>query len=146
MKVASHTNAHRCVFDLTNEEIEKDEGQNAAFFSEHLDGYEAVGFAYPYGEISVRTKLLYSKLYPVKPRHPGRGQWPPVRSQPIESGRARTKILVQGADRVFCCPGARKKCLGWSCSRNDVSETPSIYGATPEMLEHAILDNSRRRN
>lgn len=136
-EIASHTFAHRCVHDLTNTEIAEDEGKNADFFRTHLNGCEAVGFAYPYGEISVRTKILYSKLYPVS-----RG----IR-EGVNGGRFdRSQLKAIGLERKSWSEARIEDAVAKARAKNawivffthDVSDTPSIYGATPVMLEHLI--------
>lgn len=136
-EIASHTYGHRPVSDLKNADIVEDENQNTEFFKAHLDTYSAHGFAYPYGEISVRTKRLYSRLYTVSRgiREGVNGRWFD-RSQVKAIGLERkswSKARIESA-----VAQAREKKAWIVLFTHDVSETPSPYGATPEMLEHAI--------
>ena len=136
-EIASHTHAHRCVHDLSNAEIREDEGKNAAYFRQHLDGYAAVGFAYPYGEISVRTKILYSKLYSVS-----RGIREGVNGRKFD----RSQLKAFGLERKSWSEARIEAAVAEARAKNawivffthDVSDTPTIYGATPHMLEHLI--------
>ncbi len=137
-EIASHTFTHKAVYELANRAIESDEDDNQAFFRTHLEGYAATGFAYPYGEVSPRTKLLYGKLYPACRgiRKGVNGRWFDA-AQLKAVGIERTSWSRQRIEEMVNEAVARNAWVIFFT--HDVTENPAPYGATPEMLEHAIV-------
>ena len=137
-EVASHSFSHKPVNSLRNRAIHGDEAANDAFFEEHLGDYRATGFAYPYGEVSPRTKWLYGRRYTAN-----RGI--------IEGVNGRWFDLAQlkavGIERKSWSVALIEAAVAEAAARNawviffthDISPDPTPYGATPEMLEHAIV-------
>ena len=141
-EIASHTLTHPRVYDLSKREILAQEEATRAFFQQHLPGQETVGFAYPYGEASVRTKRLYSTLYPLC-----RGIRMGVNADWLDCGQ----LKAVGIERNSWTPERIETIIHEAIHKNawviffthDITEDPSPYGATPEMLEHAIVTLKR---
>lgn len=137
-EIASHTFSHKRVYALGNRAIVADEADNAAFFRTHLAGHDARGFAYPYGEVSPRTKLLYGRLYPACRgiRKGVNGRWfdaAQLKAVGIERNSwSRERIEAMVAEAVA-------KNAWVIFFTHDVTDDPAPYGATPQMLDHAIV-------
>src|SRR5690606_22595711 len=63
-EIGGHTFDHKRVYDLSTLQIMGDETKCKDFFATHIPQATISSFAYPYGEVSPRTKLVYSRLYP----------------------------------------------------------------------------------
>lgn len=136
-EIASHSFSHRAVYDFSNEEIWEEEQKNREFFRKHLNGYELSGFAYPYGEISPRTKFAYSELYPSS-----RGITDGVNGKLFDMAQLKAVGIESKSwteDRIEHYIKQAKDSNAWVVFfTHDISENPSPYGCTPKMLEHAI--------
>ena len=117
--------------------LEADMDANARFLAEALGDSRTASFAYPYGEASPRTKAMAARRFAT-----ARGIYPGVnrgwtdlsqlKAAPLEArswSAAAVEALVEDA----------RSNGGWLIFfSHDVSDTPSPYGATPAMLEHAL--------
>ena len=141
-EIASHTLTHPRVYDLSNTQIRAQEEATQAFFRQHLPGQETVGFAYPYGEASVRTKRLYSTLYPLC-----RGIRLGVNATWLDCGQLKAVGIERNSwtrERIESVIDEAVQKNAWVIFfTHDITDTPSNYGATPEMLEHAIVTLKR---
>lgn len=136
-EIASHTFCHRAVYDSDDAALMRDEAANDAFFRQALGDYRATSFAYPFGEASVRTKSLFGELYPtsrgiVDGVNAGWMDLAQLKACGIEKKHwSRARIEDQVAEAV-----ERQAWLIFFT--HDISADPTPYGATPQMLEHAI--------
>ena len=136
-ELGSHTNKHTSVYTVSDAALRKEEADNKAFFNEVLGDYQVSTFAYPFGDISPRTKKLYSELYPLARgiRQGLNGKWfdmAQLKAVPIEA-RLWTPEFIENWVRHA------KETNSWLCLfTHDICENPTPWGATPEMLDHAM--------
>lgn len=136
-EVASHTFSHRHLSKMSNAALLADEEANADFLRSQLGDYHADGFAYPYGQVSPRTKFLFGRRYTVN-----RGIRPGVNGRILDLAQLAAVPLEsrswQANDiETYVAQAAAER--GWLIFyTHDVSDTPSPYGATPAMLTHAL--------
>jgi hypothetical protein len=111
--------------------------RNEAFLREHLGDMPPASFAYPFGEVTPRTKRLFARRFPVS-----RGIYPGVNAGVIDLAQLKAVPLEKRSWRAadverYVAEAAARK--GWIVFfSHDVADDPSAYGATPEMLEHAL--------
>lgn len=136
-EIASHTFDHNRVYVHNNEAISRLENENQIFFDKVLIDYPLSNFAYPYGEISPRTKMAYSEIYASSRgiREGINGNWfdlAQLKAIGIEKrhyDKAKIDDLIAKA----------KEHNGWIIFfTHDIDENPSPYGATPKMLDDTI--------
>lgn len=114
-----------------------DADRNAAFLRDTLGDAPAVSFAYPYGELSARTKALFAGRYAsCRGVHGGLNvglaDLADLQAEPLET----RSWSAQQVETAVADAAARR---GWLIFfTHDVSETPSPYGCTPAMLDHAL--------
>jgi peptidoglycan/xylan/chitin deacetylase (PgdA/CDA1 family) len=135
-EVGCHTFSHQHGPGVSSHDLRQDIARNAAFFTERL-GVAPSSFAYPYGEVTPRTKALFAKAFPSS-----RGIRPGVNGAVSDMAQLRAVPLEsrswKAADVERWVESARQS-RGWLIFfSHDVSETPSPYGCTPAMLEHAL--------
>ena len=110
---------------------------NAAFLADCLGDHRTASFAYPYGDISPRTKVLAGRHFPV-----GRGIRAGVNQGLIDLAELKAvplELRSWSAAEVERWVGEAAANKGWIVFfSHDVSETPTPYGCTPAMLEHAL--------
>jgi peptidoglycan/xylan/chitin deacetylase (PgdA/CDA1 family) len=136
-EVGCHTFSHLYGTGVSSLDLDQDGARNQAFVSGHLGDYPLSSFAYPYGDVSPRTKLLYSNRFPTS-RGISRG----VNAGWIDLAQLKAIGLEQKAWNPVAIEAAVAQAVqrnGWIIFfTHDVSETPSPYGATPQMLDHAL--------
>jgi peptidoglycan/xylan/chitin deacetylase (PgdA/CDA1 family) len=136
-EIGCHTFSHLYGTGLASAALEQDADRNQAFIRDRLGDYPLSSFAYPYGDVSPRTKLLFSRRFPTS-----RGIQRGVNAGWIDL--AQLKAI--GLEHKAWNPAAIERAVDEAVRRNgwiiffthDVSETPSPFGATPEMLDHAL--------
>jgi peptidoglycan/xylan/chitin deacetylase (PgdA/CDA1 family) len=137
-EIASHTYSHKAVHSLASEAIRADEAANAAFFGEHVGEGQVTAFAYPYGEVSPRTKRLYGELYASS-----RGIREGVNGPTFDLAQLKAYGIERKSWSEAHIEAAVKEAVdrkAWVIFfTHDISNDPTPYGATPQMLEHAIL-------
>jgi peptidoglycan/xylan/chitin deacetylase (PgdA/CDA1 family) len=136
-EIGCHTFSHENGPAVRTDALMDDVERNTAFVQDVLGDYVMSSFAYPYGEASPRTKLLFGQRFPT--------------SRGIRKGVNRgvmdfSQLKAIGIEKWWWTPGyieaavqqARRK-NGWLIFfTHDISDDPSPYGATPQMLEHAL--------
>jgi peptidoglycan/xylan/chitin deacetylase (PgdA/CDA1 family) len=136
-EIGCHTFAHRKSSQVASAELEADWDRNAAFLDEAANGAELVSFAFPYGDASPRTKAMASRRFPVsrgiwKGVNRGRIDLAQLRVQPLEARSWTARAVEQRVKRAA-------ETGGWLVFfSHDVCSAPSPYGATPDMLKHAL--------
>ena len=94
-------------------------------------------FAYPFGDVSPRTKTLAARAFPV-----ARGIRPGVNEGLVDLAELKAVPLERrswSAAEVEHWIAQAKAGAGWIVFfTHDVAHEPSPYGCTPAMLEHAL--------
>jgi peptidoglycan/xylan/chitin deacetylase (PgdA/CDA1 family) len=136
-EVGCHTYSHQYGTGVPSKLLGADTDRNQSFISSLLGDYPLSSFAYPYGDVSPRTKRLFSRRFPTS-----RGIRRGVNAGLIDL--AQLKAI--GLEHKAWNPAVIEKAVAEAVRRNgwiiffthDISQTPSPYGATPEMLDHAL--------
>jgi peptidoglycan/xylan/chitin deacetylase (PgdA/CDA1 family) len=136
-EVGGHTFSHFHVPALSSKSLVDDADRNAEFVRRILGDVWLCSFAYPYGDVSPRTKLLFSRIFPSC-----RGIESGFNARIIDLAQLRCVALYSRLwqpsqlERLAKETAAAK---GWIILRtHDVSERPTAYGCTPAVLEHAL--------
>lgn len=136
-EVGCHSFSHEHGPTLSSTLLDDDLERNAIFLKEVLGDVEPLDFAYPYGELSPRTKRLAGGRFASS-----RGIHPGVNGPTADLSQLRAIPLERrswNAAEVERWIAAAKAVNGWLVFfSHDVSDDPSPYGATPAMLEHAL--------
>jgi peptidoglycan/xylan/chitin deacetylase (PgdA/CDA1 family) len=136
-EVGGHTFSHLHVPAVSSRALVKDADRNGAFVREMLGDAWLSSFAYPYGDVSLRTKLLFSHLFPSC-----RGNHPGVNAGIIDLGQLRAVPLYSRLwwpDDVDRLVAEAKAANGWIIFySHDVSDSPTPWGCTPTLLKHAL--------
>jgi peptidoglycan/xylan/chitin deacetylase (PgdA/CDA1 family) len=137
-EVACHSFDHVRGSRFPSPAIEDDLDRNAAFLRGALGGDLPLdNFAYPYGHVSPRTKRLAGRRFASS-----RGIQPGVNAGVLELAELKAVPLERRswtAAKVERLVAQARAQRGWIIFfSHDVSEDPSPFGATPEMLEHAL--------
>ena len=136
-EIGCHTFSHIHGAATASKAIAADVARNADFLHDVLGDMPPSTFAYPYGEVTPRTKLLMSGMFPVS-----RGIRPGVNAGVIDLAQLKAYPLEHRswkAAEVERLVAQAVETNGWLVFfSHDVSDDPSPYGATPEMLEHAL--------
>lgn len=141
-ELGCHTFSHRRSPKVGSAELHADLDRNADFVREVLGDVRMTTFAYPYGEASPRTKALAGGRFAAS-----RGIKAGVNGRTLDLGQLKAVPLES---RSWNAPwierevAAAKADGGWLIFfSHDVSDSPSPYGATPAMLEHALAEVAR---
>lgn len=136
-EIGCHSFSHAHGTGLDTASLDMDTTRNQAFISDVLGDYRLISFAYPYGDASVRTKLLFSRRFATC-----RGVTGGVNAGLVDlaqlnaiglESRCWDPALIESEVEA----AVQRK--GWVIFfTHDVSDSPSEYGATPEMLDHAL--------
>jgi peptidoglycan/xylan/chitin deacetylase (PgdA/CDA1 family) len=136
-EIGCHSFGHLHGTRTASAEILADLDANDRFFREAFGDFRPASYAYPYGEASPRTKRLVSSRFATcRGIYPGvnRG-WTDLsqlKAAPLEA-RSWSAEAVEALVADVAAGG------GWLIFfSHDVSDSPSPYGATPAMLEHAL--------
>jgi peptidoglycan/xylan/chitin deacetylase (PgdA/CDA1 family) len=136
-EVGGHTFSHPHVPAVSSRALVQDADRNAAFIREVLGDVLLSSFAYPYGDVSPRTKLLFSRLFPSC-----RGIRPGLNAGAIDLSQLRAVPLYSRLWRpgeVERLVAEAKAVNGWIILyTHDVSDNPTPWGCTPALLEHAL--------
>ena len=136
-EIGCHTFSHRHSPTVPSAELQADLDLNQAFVHATLGDLSVRSFAYPYGDASPRTKALVSRRFPVS-----RGIHAGINGPVLDLGQLRAVPLEARswtAAEVERRVESARASAGWIVFfSHDVSDSPSPYGATPAMLEHAL--------
>jgi peptidoglycan/xylan/chitin deacetylase (PgdA/CDA1 family) len=136
-EIGCHTFSHQHGTRIASGELERDTTRNQAFVTEVLGDYRLSSFAYPYGDVSPRIKRLFGSRFPAS-----RGIRCGVNTGVIDLAHLKAIGLEHYCWRPAVVERAVEKaaaCNGWIIFfTHDVSDTPSRFGATPEMLDYAL--------
>jgi peptidoglycan/xylan/chitin deacetylase (PgdA/CDA1 family) len=136
-EVGCHTFLHERTWSLDSTSLMDDVERNAAYVQDVLGDYALSSFAYPYGEASPRTKLKFAKRFPTS-----RGIHKGVNTGLVDL----SQLKAVGVEAWWWTSGYIESMIekarqenGWLIFfTHDISDKPSPYGATPQMLEHCI--------
>lgn len=136
-EVGGHTFSHPHVPAVSSRALVRDADRNAVFVREILGDVLLSSFAYPYGDVSPRTKLLFSRLFPSC-----RGIRLGLNAGVIDLGQLKAVPLESRswrADKIERLAAEAKAANGWIIFfSHDVSNNPTPWGCTPAMLQHAL--------
>jgi peptidoglycan/xylan/chitin deacetylase (PgdA/CDA1 family) len=136
-EIGAHSFGHDIAPQVTTRALIADAERNAAFLAEHLAGERAASYAYPYGEASPRTKALMAERFATargiaKGVNAGTIDLAELKAIPLEARRWRP-------DEIDAAIARAKASTGWIVFfTHDVSDEPSPFGATPQMLEWVL--------
>jgi peptidoglycan/xylan/chitin deacetylase (PgdA/CDA1 family) len=136
-EVGCHTYSHPAVSGVRHDELVADLERNRCFLDGVSRDIAVRNFAYPYGDLSWRTKRYLETRFDscrslLRGINAGRGDLGALKSCPLENatvGREEVQAVI--AEAV-----ARK---GWLIfSSHDVADAPSRFGVTPDLLAFAV--------
>jgi peptidoglycan/xylan/chitin deacetylase (PgdA/CDA1 family) len=138
-EIGAHSFAHQMAPLVSSAELVADEARNALALCEILGegGTRPSSYAYPYGEVSPRTKALMGKLFAnargIRPGvNAGRIDLAQLLAVPIEHRRWRPDEIAAAVEEA-------RASNGWLILfTHDVSEQPSPFGCTPAMLTEVL--------
>jgi peptidoglycan/xylan/chitin deacetylase (PgdA/CDA1 family) len=136
-EVGGHTFSHPHVPLVSSRVLVNDADRNAEFVREVLGDVSLSSFAYPYGDVSLRTKLLFSRLFPSC-----RGTRLGVNARVVDLSQLKAVPLESRswhADDIERAVAEAEAAKGWIIFfSHDVSDSPTPWGCTPAALEHAL--------
>jgi peptidoglycan/xylan/chitin deacetylase (PgdA/CDA1 family) len=143
-EIACHTFSHTRTPDLSAAALAAEIEKNRRYLLGLDPSIQIHNFAYPYGLGSISHKKRLSKIF-----RSSRGIIPGVNSGTVDLQFLRSTPLVNqhidcdGIDRVFDEAIAQN---GWLIFyTHDIAASPSPYGCTPSILQHALEAASRRK-
>jgi peptidoglycan/xylan/chitin deacetylase (PgdA/CDA1 family) len=136
-EIGCHGFGHQPTPALSDDELAADAARNQQFLRPFLNGGAPQSYAFPFGRVSPRTKRFYaSRFKSVRGTHAGinigRVDLAQLNVVSLEARCWNPKAIEADIQRVL-------HCHGWLILyTHDVSDTPSRYGATPQMLDWAL--------
>ncbi|HSZ53689.1 MAG TPA: polysaccharide deacetylase family protein [Caulobacteraceae bacterium] len=135
-EIGCHTASHVHVPDLGRKRLEGELAANAAFVRETLGDVRMTTFAFPFGDIDLRTKLFMQDRFAAC-RTTSAG----VNHSVADLGGLRAISIYSGstdAERIRAIAREAATPRSWLIFyTHDVSETPSAFGCTPQLLQAA---------
>ncbi len=136
-EIGCHTYSHPAVSDIARDELAADLERNRRFLQGIDHGIAARNFAYPYGDLSLRTKRMLESRFDscrslLRGVNEGTADLGALKTCPLEDATIdRAEILALIARTV--------RSNGWLIfSSHDVEERPSKFGVTPGLLDFAV--------
>ena len=137
-EIGCHTYAHAAVSSICSEQLGLDLERNSHTLKAINDNLVLRNFAYPYGDLSFRTKrYLKSRFNSLRSVHPGINtkivNLGSLKAYPLENSSIdRTTIDALLAQTV--------RAGGWLIFyTHDVAERPTRFGVSPDLLEWAVM-------
>ena len=122
---------------LSSKALGADIERNAEFVGDILGDVRLASFAYPYGHATPRSKARLAELFPT-----ARGTRTGINAGVLDLAQLKAVPLQRNnwrADKISSLVEASAAQRAWIIFfSNDVSEDPSPYGCTPQMLDHAL--------
>jgi peptidoglycan/xylan/chitin deacetylase (PgdA/CDA1 family) len=136
-EIGCHTFTHARVSTLSAAALNKEIELNLAFAARYLPGLKLRTFAYPYGDVSfTATNRLQATFAGCRCSEPGHNVGT------ADLGRLRSERLYDrlvDAERVSALIDQAVSKTAWLIFyTHDVSATPSRFGCTPALFEHAV--------
>jgi len=136
-EIGCHTFSHQYGTGVSSKALDEDVARNQTFVASLLGDYRLSSFAYPYGDVSPRTKRLFSSRFATS-----RGIRRGVNAGLVDLAQLKAIGLEHQAWNPAAVEAAVTQAArsnGWIIFfTHDVSDDPSPFGATPEMLDHAL--------
>lgn len=136
-EIACHGFGHRPTTHLSNAELSEDMARNQAFLAPFLDGATACSFAFPFGEVSLRTKRFYSTRF-----SNARGVYPAINQGHADISLLSALSLEERSWRpafVANAIASAKEHGGLLVFyTHDVSNEPTEYGSRPSVLKNVL--------
>jgi peptidoglycan/xylan/chitin deacetylase (PgdA/CDA1 family) len=137
-EIACHSFGHVYGSGVTDADLSQDFERNAAFLRSTLGrDLPLTNYAFPYGDVSPRTKRLAGGRFASS-----RGIYPGVNAGMLELAQLKAVPLESRSwtpDVVERLVEQARESRGWIIFfSHDVEEQPSPFGATPDMLAHAL--------
>ncbi|HEX4742754.1 MAG TPA: polysaccharide deacetylase family protein [Caulobacteraceae bacterium] len=136
-EIGCHTASHVHAPDLTGIGLVKELETNAAFVREALGDARMTTFAFPFGDIDLRTKLFMQDRFAAC-----RTTAPGLNRDVADLGGLRAVSLYSGstdAGRIRALARETARPRAWLIFyTHDVSDSPTPYGCTPELLQAAV--------
>jgi peptidoglycan/xylan/chitin deacetylase (PgdA/CDA1 family) len=136
-EIGAHSYEHQMAPDLGVAALLADADRNAAFLSERLGEEGVCSYAYPYGEASPSSKAAMASRFATargiaKGVNAGQIDLAELKAIPIENRRWRPEEIDAAIEKA-------KTSAGWVIFfTHDISDAPSPYGGTPEMLTYVL--------
>ena len=135
-EVGAHSFAHAMAPRVSSAGLDEDAARNAALL-EPIVGQRLASYAYPYGEVSPRTKAVMGARFAT-----ARGIRPGVNAGTIDLAQLRAVPLEHRRWVPHEIDAAIAKAVetpGWLVLfTHDVSDAPTPFGCTPAMLDYAL--------
>ncbi len=138
-EIGCHGFGHQPVPELTDEELAADARRNCEFLKPFLNGKAPVSYAYPFGRVSLRTKLFHAPHFACL-----RGTHQGINAGRVDLAQLNTLSLEmrcwdEGATQAAIRRAADDR--GWLIFHtHDVSQAPGPYGSTPAMLDWVLSE------
>lgn len=136
-EIGCHTFSHMRVVGADHGMLDSDLDRNRAFLQGFLGDIAISNFAYPYGDISFRSKWRLGARY-----ESCRAMTPGVNAGTVDLGALKCNPLEQfkiDRARISRLIAETVRRNGWLMfASHDVSDTPSPYGVRPDLLAFAL--------
>jgi peptidoglycan/xylan/chitin deacetylase (PgdA/CDA1 family) len=142
-EIACHTFSHPDCRGLTKSAIVAEVRNNAAAFSNLVEGYTLTNFAYPYGAVSPTAKRLLGPRFSTC-----RGVRPGINYGIIDLAELWAVAVYSSdfdQDKMERLIDQTRLAGGWLIFyTHDIVDTPSPFGCTPAQLEAVVAYAARR--
>ena len=143
-ELGCHGFGHQPTPTLTTDQLRQDAERNTEFLKGFTGGAAPVSYAFPYGRVSPRTKRFMAPRFSnVRGVHPG------VNIGRVDLAQLNTVSLESRCwepDRIEAAINRVLHENGWLVLyTHDVSDDPSPYGSTPQMLDWALTKVAEAR-
>jgi peptidoglycan/xylan/chitin deacetylase (PgdA/CDA1 family) len=136
-EVGCHTFSHPAVSAIGHDELVADLERNRRFLQGINSAIAARNFAYPYGDLSFRTKRYLERRFDscrslLRGVNEGAADLGALKTCPLENATIDRREI-----RDFIAQAVKSK--GWAIfSSHDVADSPSRFGVTPDLLAFAV--------
>jgi peptidoglycan/xylan/chitin deacetylase (PgdA/CDA1 family) len=135
-EIGCHTYSHAAVASISARELATDTERNHLFLKGVSDGIGVRNFAYPYGDLSFRTKRYLEGRF-----DSCRSLLPGINTGTIDLGALKTLALENASidrPRILDLVAETVKTNNWLVfNSHDVQEVPSRFGVSPDLLAFA---------
>jgi peptidoglycan/xylan/chitin deacetylase (PgdA/CDA1 family) len=136
-EIGCHTASHLHVPQVARSRLVEDLDANAKFLRGHFGGLRMTTFAFPFGDLDLRTKLLLQRRFVAC-----RSTLPGANRGVADLGALRAERLytrLASADAVQSLIERSAQPRSWLILyTHDVDDDPSPHGCTPALLEAAV--------
>jgi peptidoglycan/xylan/chitin deacetylase (PgdA/CDA1 family) len=135
-EIASHTFSHPAISSIPLADLDRDLSRNETFLRAIHGGIAVRNFAYPYGDFSFSSKRHVEARFDscrslIRGVNAGTADLGTLKSWSLEITTSRAQMIDVVAEAV--------RSNGWLIfAAHDVSEHPSRFGVTPDLLDFAI--------